>query len=71
MAQFKPTALYQFTILVFMAAVGALTTMAADADPLLDFCAADPNIPCKTNVTAADFFYQGISTQGNPNNDPS
>ncbi|XP_051134206.1 germin-like protein subfamily 2 member 1 [Andrographis paniculata] len=58
-----------------MIAVIIIHVSANDPDPLQDICVADfssaitvNGYPCKSNVTADDFFFAGISTAGPTNN---
>lgn len=46
--------------------------MAADPDPLLDYCVGSPYSPCQdpATVTNANFLFQGLAETGNPKKDP-
>ncbi|TVU22735.1 hypothetical protein EJB05_32452, partial [Eragrostis curvula] len=53
----------------------AAPSLAGDPDMLQDICVADKTIPikingfpCKANVTADDFFFDGLRNPGNTNN---
>ncbi|PON34173.1 Bicupin, oxalate decarboxylase/oxidase [Parasponia andersonii] len=68
---------YQLLFCLLVLVFTPFPSHSADPDPLQDFCVADLNAtfsvngyPCKpiSQVTSEDFFFDGLSKEGNTNN---